>query len=786
MIPTSVESQEVIASADLRLSAHYAVTRVLAEAATVADASSRILQLICETLGWDMGEIWRLDRPKKEFHCHTLWHVAHLDAADFVALTKKKISADCTELPGRVLACGRPVWIENVACDPDLPWAGAAVTAGIHTAVAFPIQLSRNTQGAICLFHRHELKPDHYLLQMLSTIGQQMGQFIERMTAEEERENLLAAEQHARRNAEMKQRHAVFLSEASALLASSLDYQTTLGRVVRLAVSDFADWCMVDIVDDNHHIHRVAIAHADPTVLAAARTMDAGRLDGKYGKHGMDRVMKSGAATWIRRVSDAMLQAIARDAEHLEFLRHIQPTSCIVAPMIARDKTLGVITFVATKRSRTYNREDVAFAKEVARRAAVAVDNARLYKEAQAARESAELANRLKDEFLANLSHELRTPLTPMLGWVGMLRTGKLESKVALHGLHVIERNIKTQTRLIDDLLDVSRIVTGKFRMNIGTVSISNLIQQAVDSVQPAADAKNIRLELSVQDPETYASGDVDRLQQVMWNLLSNAIKFTPVAGEIKVCLLRQEKSLKLTVTDNGDGIEPAFLPFVFERFRQADSTATRRYGGLGLGLSIVQHIIELHGGSVIAESPGAGKGATFTVTLPVIQNSETLYLPTESSDAAGERRLDGIHVLVVDDQGDTLDWIAVALKQYGAKVSLAPNAAIAARIIETQKPDVMIADVGLPGEDGFSLISRIRAKGSNANLPAIALTAYAQNEDKRRALDAGFHVHLAKPIKPEDLANAVIRMVEKEIAELHMPRRTAVPENIENLPHSN
>jgi signal transduction histidine kinase/FixJ family two-component response regulator len=785
MIPSSVENAEVIASADLRLSAHYAVTRVLAESATIQDASSRILQLICETLGWDLGEIWRLDRQKNEFYCQTLWHVAHLDAAEFVAQTQKKLAAGSGGLPGRVLYSGRPVWIENVAGDPELPRAAAATAAGIHTAVAFPIQLGRNAQGAICLFNRREMKSDHQLLQMLSTIGQQMGQFIERMSAEEERANLLAAEQYARRMAEGKQRHAVFLSEASALLASSLDYQTTLGRVVRLAVSDFADWCMVDIVDENHHIHRVAIAHADPAVLAVARSMDAGRLDGKYGKKGMDRVMKSGAATWVRNVSDAMLQSIARDAEHLEFLRKIKPTSCIVAPMTARERTLGVITFVATKSSRTYSREDVAFAKEVARRAAVAVDNARLYKEAQAARESAELANRLKDEFLANLSHELRTPLTPMLGWVGMLRTGKLESKVALHGLHVIERNIKTQTRLIDDLLDVSRIVTGKFRMNIGTVSISALIQQAVESVQPAADAKKIRLELSVQDPETYASGDVDRLQQVMWNLLSNAIKFTPVDGEIKVCLLRHEKFLKLTVTDNGDGIEPAFLPFVFERFRQADSTATRRYGGLGLGLSIVQHIVELHGGSVIAESAGAGKGAVFTVSLPVLQNSATLYLPTENPDATGERRLDGIHVLVVDDQGDTLDWIAVALKQYGAKVSLAPNAAIAARIIETQKPDVMIADVGLPGEDGFSLISRIRAKGSNANLPAIALTAYAQNEDKRRALDAGFHVHLSKPIEPEDLANAVIKMVEREIAELHRTEPRDRPESAENLPHT-
>ena len=377
----------------------------------------------------------------------------------------------------------------------------------------------------------------------------------------------------------------------------------------------------------------------------------------------------------------------------------------------------------------------------------------------------AEESNRLKDEFLATVSHELRTPLTAVLGWAHLLRSGQLDEESSARALETIDRNARAQNRMIEELLDVSRIITGKLRLDVRPVDLPLVVEEAVDSVRPAADAKAVRLQLVLDPQAGPVSGDPDRLQQVIWNLLSNAVKFTPKGGRVQVRLERINSHVELTVSDTGQGIEPEFLPFVFDRFRQADMTKKRAHGGLGLGLAIARHLLELHGGAIRAASGGTGQGATFTVTLPLMvvraqpgaaerrHPTAVESLPYESGPA-----LDGLRVLVVDDEPDTRELLAAVLKGRGAAVTLAASAGEALQAIERETPHVLVSDIGMPGEDGYELISRVRAlpPERGGNVPAAALTAYAREDDRIRALLAGFQIHIPKPVNPAELAAVV------------------------------
>ena len=386
----------------------------------------------------------------------------------------------------------------------------------------------------------------------------------------------------------------------------------------------------------------------------------------------------------------------------------------------------------------------------------------------QEARIRAEEANRLKDEFLSTVSHELRTPLNAILGWTWLLVGGKLDEAGARRAVQTIERNARAQSQIIDDLLDVSRIVTGKLRLKVLPVDLTPLIEAAVDAVRPAAQAKGIQLEARVQAQLSRAGllrGDPDRLQQVIWNLLTNAVKFTPAGGRVEVLADVADETggqARIRVTDTGIGIPDAFLRYVFDRFRQADSSTTRKHGGLGLGLSIVRHLVELHGGTVAAESEGEGRGATFIVTLPLSCRSEAPELHPEvrpgrhQATPAGPG-LHGLRVLLVDDEPDARDVVSAALEELGAKVDSVPSAADALASLHRRGADVLVADIGMPEEDGYSLIHKIRElEGALGRLPAIALTAYAGDADRLRALEAGFQIHLPKPIDPGALAEAV------------------------------
>jgi signal transduction histidine kinase len=396
----------------------------------------------------------------------------------------------------------------------------------------------------------------------------------------------------------------------------------------------------------------------------------------------------------------------------------------------------------------------------------------------QEARKQAEEANRIKDEFLATLSHELRTPLNAILGWAQVLRTGKVDEDTTARALEAVERNARAQAQLISDLLDVSRIITGKLRLELKPVELSRITDAALDSVRPAADAKGIRIRVTLDRGFGGIGGigplvgDPDRLQQVVWNLLSNAIKFTPQGGSVEVRLGQREGQAEIAVQDTGAGVRPDFVPYVFDRFRQAESSTTRQHGGLGLGLSIVRHMVELHGGTVAVESPGEGQGSTFTVRLPIRLGVEGAPLPERRQrlaedvpDVAGSSILTGLHVLVVDDEADTRDLLVTALEQCGARVTAVPNVPDALASLDRALPDVLLSDIGVPGEDGYSLIRKLRARSAElgGNVPAAALTAYARSEDRIRALSAGFQAHLAKPIDPAELVATIAALAGRQ-----------------------
>jgi PAS domain S-box-containing protein len=398
------------------------------------------------------------------------------------------------------------------------------------------------------------------------------------------------------------------------------------------------------------------------------------------------------------------------------------------------------------------------------------------------ARLEAESANRLKDEFLSTLSHELRTPLTAIIGWAELLINGDVAANKQSRALETIARNARSQGQLIDDLLEVSRIITGKLPLDFSPCELQPVIEAALESIRPTAQAKAVRLELVLEPVGALVYGDVDRLRQVIWNLLSNAVKFTPRNGSVQIKLHCTSSHAVIAVSDSGEGINPNFLPRVFDRFSQADGSTTRPHGGLGLGLAIVRHLVEIHGGTVQADSPGEGLGATFTLSLPLMAASKREVRTPKFENLVASRpartahspMLDGLRLLIVDDQVDFRDLVTIMLGHYGAEVKAAASAGEALVYIENWKPDVLVADIGMPGEDGYGLIRKVRALSADrgGSTPAVALTAYTREEDRARALSAGYHMHLAKPITGPELAAAVANVAGRTSASSSEPHQ--------------
>jgi signal transduction histidine kinase/DNA-binding response OmpR family regulator len=476
--------------------------------------------------------------------------------------------------------------------------------------------------------------------------------------------------------------------------------------------------------------------------------------------------------------------------------------SFLGAPILSGSKVAGWLYLINKVNAEDFSEADERLAATLATQVAVAYENAMLYSDAQrhamelqleiaerkqaegeraqllireqAARAEAEQANRTKDEFLATLSHELRTPLSAILGWSHLVRSGKLDEPQMSRAFETIERNARSQSQLIDDLLDVSRIITGKLQIEPRPVDLCGVIEAASDAVRPALEAKSIKFEAVMASEDCLVPGDPNRLQQIFWNLFSNAAKFTPEEGQVRVEVKRDDSAIRVSVSDTGVGITPEFLPYIFDRFRQADGSTTRIHGGLGLGLSIVKHLVQLHQGTVVVESPGKNQGSTFTVTLPMA-SAASIPAPemTEETELNGDslpsglaRVLEGLRILVVDDEVDSRDLVSAILTRCGSEVNCCESATDAIKAIQDWKPDLLVSDIGMPNEDGYSLIKKMRKLKSKRarQTPAVALTAYVTQEDRERALAAGFQMHVPKPIEPTALIMSIVAATGRKV----------------------
>lgn len=563
-----------------------------------------------------------------------------------------------------------------------------------------------------------------------------------------------------------------FLAEASALLTSSLDYQKTIASLAQAAVPTLCDWCVVDM-HENGNVKRLAAAHQDPEKVRLAYEL-LERYPPRWDEAiGLPYVLRSGQSQLFREITDDLLVETAQDAEMLEITRGLGLRSAVIVPLNIGGQTIGAMTLVSAESSRLFNQNDVVIAEELARRAAEAVHNARLYQEVHESLQKAKEAMRARDEFLAIVSHELKTPLTPILGWVSMLQVSlpkELLNENLSHAFEVIERNVRAQSQLINDLLDVSRIVTGKLRLEVRPTDLHSIVENAIETVRPAFNAKAIELHTDLDRRAGKTKADPDRMQQIVWNLLTNAIKFTPKGGVVDVSLKRIDSHLQISVRDSGKGISAEFLPYVFDRFQQGDSTTTRQHGGLGLGLAIVKHLTEMHGGTVTVESFGADTGTTFRVRLPLIAVDSAPTASPEGDIEFAKEEGDFIHsmnaqtsrdllknlrVLIVEDEFDAREMIVAVLQGYGAQVEAASDVAAGLGFVESWLPDIIVSDIGMPGEDGYTFMRKVRAltPEQGGKTPAIALTAYARMEDRFKALSVGFQNHLAKPVEPAELA---------------------------------
>lgn len=548
------------------------------------------------------------------------------------------------------------------------------------------------------------------------------------------------------------------------ILAESTDFSDSARKIVN-EICERLDWEVAALwqTDSNRKVMRnLEICHAGKIETPEFdRLTESLTLEKGVGLPG--RIWAEGKPTWVENIAEAdhapRAQAAEREGLHGAF----------GFPVTVGSDVLGVIEFFSPE----IREPDEEFLKMVAgiggqlgqftERQRAQKETEELFKRESNARAEAEKANRLKDEFLATLSHELRTPLNAVIGWSRMLGSGRLDRESSKHALEVIERNAWAQKQIIEDILDVSRVITGKLQLNLGAVDLVAVVDAALDAVRPAIEAKEIKIATTIDASLRVVSGDPDRLQQVVWNLLSNATKFTPSGGQVEIAVGQSGNSVQIEVKDTGPGIDPTFLPHVFERFRQADGTTTRAHGGLGLGLAIVRHLVELHGGTIAVANRDDRSGAIFTVSLPLPSGELRQDALVAAASIFGDTQadppsLEGVKLLLVDDESDTLDLISVELAQYGATVTAVGSAEEALKALETSEFDLMISDIGMPVTDGYDLIRKIRQLQGNKNqsIPAVALTAYARVQDRMRAILAGYSTHIAKPVEANELVTVV------------------------------
>lgn len=645
--------------------------------------------------------------------------------------------------------------IARVHC-PDLPFIFVSGTLGEEVAV----EMLKN--GAI----------DYVLKQRL-----------ERLVPSVQRALKEAEERTARKQAEERlvnyMNRLQMLAETSRIFGETiLDFSNLLETVCSKIGELIGEACILQLIsDDGEWLQIGAIYHSNPEMFASLRQLTNASPQ-RLNENLSAQVLPNQHSLFLPHPTVAQLRDLMSNLPDLE---QLQINSLMIVPLQVRDRSIGSLILIRETPEKPYTNDDQFFLQDLADRAALAIDNARLYQKSLE-------ANRIKDEFLAMLSHELRSPLNAIIGWLSLLRNRKYDAATTARALETVERNARTQARLIEDLLDVSRILQGKLRLTLRPLELLPIIETAVETVRPIAEAKNIRLQVS-HSVNQKVLGDSERLQQIVGNLLNNAVKFTPNGGQVEVQLSlhsnpisskeaeqtslgdTNEQFAQITVRDSGQGIKPEFLPYVFDRFRQADSSITRSHSGLGLGLAIVRHLVDLHSGSVSADSAGEGKGATFTVKLPLLTPKPEVK-PTQPSPREmanidsfkASAKLNGLRILVIDDDPDARLLLLSILQEYGAEAIVAASASegLSTLTSSVNHFDLLISDIGMPGEDGYTLLRRVRSLNpqQGGKILAIAVTAYAREEDREAAFSVGFQAHLAKPIDPTQLIALIADLV--------------------------
>jgi PAS domain S-box-containing protein len=565
----------------------------------------------------------------------------------------------------------------------------------------------------------------------------------------EERIRDLARDNLERRRAEQRNQ---FLADASASLAELVDHESTLKKICGLAVPTFADWCTVDILEADGALRRLAVNHADPAKASTIAELQQRFPPDPDSPYGVGRIVRTGEHELIPEITDSLLRERVHDERLLEVLRTLGLKSLIAVPFSVRGTIIGAITFVAAESGRRFDNYDLAIAEELAHRSAVAVDNARLY---EALRES----DRRKDEFLAMLAHELRNPLAPVRNSLQILKQPDTDPATAEQARSIAERQVDQLTRLVDDLLDVSRIMRGRIELRKERVELAAIVTRAFEAVQALIDVEGHRLSVTLPDGPVWVLADVVRLSQVIANLLNNAAKYTPPGGRIELIATLENADLVLIVRDNGIGIAPEALPRIFDMFMQAAPDVARSKGGLGIGLKLVKTLIELHGGTIEARSPGPDQGTEFVIRLPnTVDMSPARRQPFPATPPLAANSAEKRRILVVDDNEDAANSLGMLLRLLGHEVRVAHGGRAGLDAARAEPPEVMLLDIGMPDMDGYQVARQVRSLPSGADVVLVALTGWGHDHDRRRSREAGFDLHLTKPVEPRALHEILAR----------------------------
>jgi PAS domain S-box-containing protein len=735
-----------------RLALQHSVAEILANANIIDDAAPKLLQTICQNLDWQIADFWLVDRNDDVLHLVSNWqHDTITHAEEFEAINRQVRFPQGESFPGKIWLERKPIWVADFGRD-NFPRSAAAARANLHSAYGFPIIIGDQVFGVIELFSSRQRDPDQLMLDTLVAIGSQIGQFIDRKSHEQQLVTALAAAQEARLEAEsLTMRLSALQRMTDAALA-----RYSVDEVIAESLNRVREVLNVDTV-----AILLLETEGDELIAWAAQGLEEEVEFGvriPVGKGFAGRIVAENKPRIVKDVSQADV--------YNPLLREKGIKSLLGVPLLIEGRPIGVL-HVGKLELTDFTGEDVRLLELAADRIALAIENARLHEEQVAALFEAEAANKAKDEFLTILSHELRTPLTPIIGWIHMMQNGILPEADVTKVLAVMNRNAYSLKRLINDLLDMSAILSGKMRIEETPVSVASVLEESVDTMGPYARDSKVQLKLKAPEDaaDAIVTGDRNRLNQAFCNIIHNAIKFSAPGNQVQIGLELDRDDVVVRIKDQGEGIPGQFLPHVFERFRQADGSRTRAYGGLGLGLALVKSFVEAHGGTIEATSEGELKGSTFIVKLPRrrIEEDESRERPRSSAldTTAGRAR-----IMIVEDEPDTLEMLATIFERRGYQVVMCDSAQQAVQMFEREKFDVLISDVGMPSMDGLQLIKTIRELSGDHHLPAIALTGYASQNDAAAAIAAGFDRHLSKPVEPGELAVAVERLLSQKRAD--------------------